>query len=160
MYHPVPSSFFFLEWQDLWDFCHLVPYKKRNLSVKKGYKTAKFGMCSTSFPGFWHNHKPRNSERVLLTLSWLDQSWVFTLTKINIWHQTGFTWVKPPMFPQWFLGVFVSIMITLLMKGQIERAVALVNLCLSFRQLGCCKHFGLWRTVGQFLRPKEPSKQI
>lgn len=53
------------------------------------------------------------------------------------------------MFPQGFLGVFVSIVVTLLMEGQIERAMASVKLCLSLRQLGCCKHLGLWRTVGQ-----------
>lgn len=34
MYHPVPSSFFFLEWQDLWVFCHLVPYKKKTVLKK------------------------------------------------------------------------------------------------------------------------------
>lgn len=64
------------------------------------------------------------------------------------------------MFPQGFLGVFVSVGVTLLMEGQVEEAVALVNLCLSLRQLGCCKHFGLWSTDGQLLRPKESSKQI
>lgn len=64
------------------------------------------------------------------------------------------------MFLQGFLGVFVSVGVTLLMEGQVEEAMALVNLCLSLRQLGCCKHFGLWSTDGQLLRPKESSKQI
>lgn len=150
MYHPVPSSFFFLERQDLWDFCHLVPYKKKkSVWKKKRHKAAKFGISPTGYPGFWHNHEPKHPERALWTSSWLGQSWSFFPSKTNIGDQRRSTWVRTLTFAQGFVGVFGSILVRLLMERQLARAMVLVNLCSSFGWLGGCKCFETWRADAQ-----------
>lgn len=132
----------------------------RNPSLKTGYKTAKFGTCPTSFPGFWHNHQPRNPERVLLTFSWLDQCWSFSPGKSQ--HSTS---------DRIYLGEALSVSSGIFRnickyRGHIanggtgRKGNGTGKSLLVIQAVRLLKYFGLWRTTGQFLRPKESSKQI
>lgn len=104
--------------------------------------------------------KPRNPEGVLLTLSWLDQSWSLYPGKNQHLTSDRIYLGEAPDVSSMIFRSICDYCGHIANGGTDRKGNGTGKSLLVFRHLGCCKHFGLWRTVGKFLGPKEPPKHI